>query len=396
MKVNKTLYFILFFIFAVITLNCSKAEKKLYVHADGGLRMRSSSDTTSSIIQTIPQFASVVVTDQLKDEIQLSGKKGKWTKVKYDNQEGWVFGGFLGSERISEETKIKFYEEFTKRLSDYSLFFSNYPSENEADKLDFDIPTYHYSDNLNIKRKAYKMYDSANSSVYTISSRSALEIASSYAGIFHKFNNRFIEINISETENTSQLYNSTKKSIVESSTRLFGKSLILKEEKLYGSEVLYHYDPEVIKIACNSLIPKKDFEIHNQVTLRKFYNKMMRDLVWYHALLLKLLLQNKINLESDKNQYLTLLKKYKQNYYDAEEYRDYEENINLNSLPYEEMYFLKTEMQKDWHGSINSNLYKMKTFLMRRQHDGTLPVVLECIENSMKFFDPELHYNFTK
>lgn len=81
-------------LFAVILFSCSKRETAT-VNANGGLRMRAEPNLTAERIGTIPDGATVEILSRSGEEIELSGKTGKWTQVKYQNDSGWVFGGFL-------------------------------------------------------------------------------------------------------------------------------------------------------------------------------------------------------------------------------------------------------------------------------------------------------------
>lgn len=85
----------------LIFISCDKFKSKdnsglkKIVNAQGGLRMRETSDTSGKVISIIPDKSEVSVIETTGSEIEISGKKGKWTKVSFENKEGWIFGGFL-------------------------------------------------------------------------------------------------------------------------------------------------------------------------------------------------------------------------------------------------------------------------------------------------------------
>lgn len=91
---------------AVMFAACSKegndateSESVMYVDAGAGLRMRSSADTVAAVILTIPNGSQVAVLEIAEPQIEISGRTGRWTKIKYQDKEGWVFGGFLIAEK---------------------------------------------------------------------------------------------------------------------------------------------------------------------------------------------------------------------------------------------------------------------------------------------------------
>ena len=81
----------------------SSAAETATVQADGGLRMRSAPNLEAERILTIPDDAQVEVIERKGETITVSGKSGQWTRVRYDSQTGWVFGGFLRSGAASED-----------------------------------------------------------------------------------------------------------------------------------------------------------------------------------------------------------------------------------------------------------------------------------------------------
>lgn len=114
---------------AVMIAACSKegndaknSEPVMYVQAEGGLRMRDSADTNANVILTIPNSSQVTVLETKEPQFEISGKSGKWTKVKYQDKEGWVFGGFL-SERnpLDRPPSVLTTEELFRSFTSYRL-----------------------------------------------------------------------------------------------------------------------------------------------------------------------------------------------------------------------------------------------------------------------------------
>jgi len=96
------LKFTLFFGFLFVLACGDTATKVKYIDAERGLRMRFTPNLEGERIATIPYNTPVIVIDEEDDIITISGKNGKWTKVTYNGTEGWVFGGFLSTSKLSE------------------------------------------------------------------------------------------------------------------------------------------------------------------------------------------------------------------------------------------------------------------------------------------------------
>lgn len=108
----KTFFLYLTFIFLTLACSCkpqsqteispsvesnaiSKAGNLLYVNSKGGLRMREEANTESKIVILIPNGSQVEELESSSETVEINGKSGRWTKVKFDGNEGWVFGAFL-------------------------------------------------------------------------------------------------------------------------------------------------------------------------------------------------------------------------------------------------------------------------------------------------------------
>jgi hypothetical protein len=104
--------------FLLVTFGCKKnIPDKMYVSSTKGVILRSEPDSNSNKITSVPFMTEVQIIEQKKEQIFLAERYGKWTKVKFDNNEGWLFGGFLCEFKIDKllETASKFHvEQFNK------------------------------------------------------------------------------------------------------------------------------------------------------------------------------------------------------------------------------------------------------------------------------------------
>lgn len=64
--------------------------------------MRAEPNTSANRIATIPDGTTVQVISTSGEEIELAGKRGKWTEVQFQEKTGWVFGGFLSTQSASD------------------------------------------------------------------------------------------------------------------------------------------------------------------------------------------------------------------------------------------------------------------------------------------------------
>lgn len=88
---------------------CAKSDEQgktdqLYVTAAGGLNMRNAPSAAAQVVVLIPENAEVTVLERAEDEVEISGRRGKWTKVRFGSKQGWVFGGFLSGNRPATHT----------------------------------------------------------------------------------------------------------------------------------------------------------------------------------------------------------------------------------------------------------------------------------------------------
>jgi hypothetical protein len=97
---------------STITVNHDRTHPGMLYAADGeqyhvctkaGLRMRETPDQKGKQIALIPDSEKIVVLEEKSDEITISGKKGKWTRIEWKGKTGWAFGGFLCVDISPEE-----------------------------------------------------------------------------------------------------------------------------------------------------------------------------------------------------------------------------------------------------------------------------------------------------
>ena len=84
---------------------CTETTKELSVNADGGLRMREAPTLDSKNLALIPNLATVDFIEQGNEEVEMAGKRGHWTKIRFLDQTGWVFGAYL-SDIVSKDRTV--------------------------------------------------------------------------------------------------------------------------------------------------------------------------------------------------------------------------------------------------------------------------------------------------
>jgi len=117
--------FLIIFILFLVT-NLYAGDNVRYINAHNGLMLRENPDINSKIILTIRHNEKVEFIEEKNEIIKIENKSGKWTKVKYNNNIGWIFGGFL--ETISSEL-LKIYK-FGQAV-DLKIFNTNKRIETE-------------------------------------------------------------------------------------------------------------------------------------------------------------------------------------------------------------------------------------------------------------------------
>lgn len=112
---------------SLIIISCSKndqgTEKKIespdrYISSKDGLKMRENPDTSGKQIAIIPEGDKVLLLEESGNEISISNITGRWSKVKWNDKTGWVFGGFLSTVPVLKSDLLEGH--FTKIAIDSS------------------------------------------------------------------------------------------------------------------------------------------------------------------------------------------------------------------------------------------------------------------------------------
>lgn len=81
-------------------------EEYRRIDAEAGLRMRDKPGVDGEKIVTIPYRSRVTLLKELEEELTISEATGRWSRVKWKEYEGWVFGGFLTKAQLPMEAVL--------------------------------------------------------------------------------------------------------------------------------------------------------------------------------------------------------------------------------------------------------------------------------------------------
>lgn len=93
------IFLIAFSIPFIMDIPASSDPTDRYVIERQGVNHHNKPELSSGKITRIPYATKVKFIWEQPNTISISGKKGKWTKVEYNNRFGWVFGGFLSKDQ---------------------------------------------------------------------------------------------------------------------------------------------------------------------------------------------------------------------------------------------------------------------------------------------------------
>lgn len=82
-------------IFILLTICNSYGTENAVVQSQNGLVLRDGPNQKANKITVVPHNTIVAVLKYSDKEEVIGGISGKWARVKYDKQEGWVFSGYL-------------------------------------------------------------------------------------------------------------------------------------------------------------------------------------------------------------------------------------------------------------------------------------------------------------
>jgi hypothetical protein len=81
------------------TVYTGKAQPR-WVNATVGLRIRDNANLDSNVIGAIPYGEKVILLHEQDKEEEIDGIMGRWSRIRWQDKEGWVFGGFLQKDEI--------------------------------------------------------------------------------------------------------------------------------------------------------------------------------------------------------------------------------------------------------------------------------------------------------
>jgi hypothetical protein len=128
---------VLYATLSIAMAGCGKKEQKtqktLIVKTQSGLVMRQAPDSNSQKVTLIPYGEDVEVIEEQAADVEISGISGRWTKVKWNGNTAWVFGGFLKEREINtSDSAIDKYYKMENTL--YELIKKYKNTENNIDK----------------------------------------------------------------------------------------------------------------------------------------------------------------------------------------------------------------------------------------------------------------------
>lgn len=129
-------------VFSILSLGaCSKGATNLSVNAEGGLKMREAPNVNSKTVGVVPNFATVELIEQGKEEIEIAGTQGRWMKIRFLDASGWAFGGFL-SENVVGSRKIDPHEIFRNGESITFVYDGSRKENDPKQYMDGDCTAY--------------------------------------------------------------------------------------------------------------------------------------------------------------------------------------------------------------------------------------------------------------
>lgn len=119
-------FLLTFLILLCINFNASSQQFQSgsrWISASSGLRMRDQPNLSGEKLDVIPYGERVNWLAEKDETVYLAGTFGKWTKVKWEETTGWVYGGFLSNmhpdnaEFDNEVLKIFYSDKWEKDIS---------------------------------------------------------------------------------------------------------------------------------------------------------------------------------------------------------------------------------------------------------------------------------------
>lgn len=117
--------FITIFILFFVSIYTYAENSTYYVSSPNGLNMRTDDSYSSKVISLIPYKTELTVLGK-STPVTIDGFSGFWIKVRYLNNSGWVFSGYLSSKTpppLSDD-KVAYITKFSDSISDKGIQFN--------------------------------------------------------------------------------------------------------------------------------------------------------------------------------------------------------------------------------------------------------------------------------
>lgn len=96
---TKSIFLTTLFVLLFAGMGLSQSNWKLsstqYISAPSGLNMRQAPSTSGAKILKLPYGAKVKIQENTSKKLTFEGIKGHWVKIKYNDQTGYIFDGFM-------------------------------------------------------------------------------------------------------------------------------------------------------------------------------------------------------------------------------------------------------------------------------------------------------------
>jgi hypothetical protein len=94
MRIYRFFIYTIFFLFGNILFAQNNSNER-YVNTGDGLNMRRAPSVSSERIRTIPFGSRVTVISISENRITIDNISSSWYQIRFENDVGWVFGGYL-------------------------------------------------------------------------------------------------------------------------------------------------------------------------------------------------------------------------------------------------------------------------------------------------------------
>ncbi len=113
------LFSILIILFTDFKTSCQEFQNgSRWISAENGLRIRDKPNQSAKKLGVIPFGEKVNWLAENDEIVYLAGTHGKWTKIKWGETIGWVYGGFL-SEMNPEQSEAEIIDDINRSLTTF-------------------------------------------------------------------------------------------------------------------------------------------------------------------------------------------------------------------------------------------------------------------------------------